>query len=88
MEFSIFSWRKRSSARKRSYQLLAALNRRPRKYQHFASYLQQDSVRGSLQLAKSAKMWIKLLVIGVVLIAMLWAVLWWIQESLAALAFF
>lgn len=84
MDFSLFSWRKRPSAGKRSYQLLAALNRGPRKYQHFASYLQQDSVRGRLRVARSAKAWIKLLALGLAVFLVLWAVFWWIQESLAA----
>ena len=85
MDFSLFSWRKkRPIADKRNYQLLAALDRSPRKYQHFASYLQQDSVRGRLRGARSAKAWIKLLALGLLVFTVLWAVFWWIQESLAA----
>ena len=88
MDFSLFSWCKRPSAGKRSYQLLAALNRGPHKYQHFASYLQQDSVRGSLRVGRSAKLRIKLFAMGFALIIICWAVFWWIQESLAAFVLF
>lgn len=88
MDSSLFSWRKRQVARKRSYQLLASLNRSPRKYQHFASYLQQDSVRGTLQVVRFPKIWIKFLGIGFVVLAALWAVIWMVQESLAAFALF
>jgi hypothetical protein len=89
MDFSLFSWRKkRPIAGKRSYQLLAALNRGPRKYQHFASYLQQDSVRGSLPAVRLPKVWFKVLGIGFFVLAALWALIWMVQESLAAFALF
>lgn len=89
MDFSLFSWRKkRPIAGRRSYQLLAALNRGPRKYQHFASYLQQDSVRGTLQVVRFPKIWIKFLGVGLVVLAALLAVIWMVQESLAAFALF
>ncbi|MGB0418457.1 MAG: hypothetical protein ACPGF8_02600 [Opitutales bacterium] len=85
MDSSLFSWRKkRPIAGKRSYQLLAALDCGPRKYKHFASYLQQDAVRGRVRVARSAKAWIKLLALGLAVFMVLWAVFWWIQESLAA----
>ena len=89
MDFSLFTWRKkRPIAGKRSYQLLASLNRGPRKYQHFASYLQQDSVRGSLPAVRLPKVWIKFLGIGFFVLAALWALIWMVQESLAAFALF